>query len=107
MTLRTRITMPETAKRGEVIEIRLIALHPMERGGRDALTGRTLPRRLLHRFTAQYGGEEVFAMDLHTGVAANPYIAFTTVATESGEITFTWFEDGGAVFRRAQLLKVT
>jgi sulfur-oxidizing protein SoxZ len=34
-------------------------------------------------------------MELHPAIAANPLIAFTTVATESGTLEFRWSGDNG------------
>jgi sulfur-oxidizing protein SoxZ len=39
----------------------------------------------------------VFRADLFPSVTANPYIAFTTVATRSGTFSFRWIDDTGAV----------
>ena len=100
-----RITMPASARRGEVVEIRVIARHAMERAvDAPGLTPR--PRRIIHAFRATYADEEVFRMELSTGIAANPYIAFTTVAVETGDVVFEWFEDGGAIYRREARLTV-
>ena len=35
----------------------------------------------------------MFRTDLFPAIAANPFIAFFTVATESGEIAFSWTDD--------------
>jgi sulfur-oxidizing protein SoxZ len=53
-----------------------------------------------------YAGEEVFRMSLSPGIAANPYVEFTTVAVETGTMVFEWEEDGGAVYRREARLVV-
>jgi sulfur-oxidizing protein SoxZ len=37
----------------------------------------------------------VFAADLFPALAANPYLAFTVVATRSGSLAFTWEGDNG------------
>jgi sulfur-oxidizing protein SoxZ len=37
----------------------------------------------------------VFRADLHPAIAANPFITFFTVATESGVIELTWTQDHG------------
>jgi sulfur-oxidizing protein SoxZ len=37
----------------------------------------------------------VFRAELSPAIAANPFIAFTTVATASGEIAFAWSDDEG------------
>ena len=45
-------------------------------------------------------------MALSPGITANPYVAFTTIATETGDLVFEWVEDGGAVYRREARLVV-
>jgi sulfur-oxidizing protein SoxZ len=92
---RALITMPKTAKRGEVIEIRALIAHPMETGFRHDAQGRLVPRDIITRFSCRYGDEFVFNADLYPAVAANPYIAFFTVATASADLTFTWEGDNG------------
>lgn len=105
-TIPARITMPETARRGEIIEIRVLARHGMERAV-DAAGLTPRPRRIIHTFRASQGSEELVRIELSTGIAANPYLVFTTVATETGDIVFEWLEDGGTVYRREARLTVT
>ncbi|TPG59701.1 thiosulfate oxidation carrier complex protein SoxZ [Roseomonas nepalensis] len=100
-----RITMPASARKGEVVTVRVLVRHPMERAANAPGVAPT-PRRILHAFRVTYGGEEVFRMDLSPGVTANPYVEFTTVATESGTLVFEWHEDGGAIYRREARLDV-
>ncbi len=92
---RAMINMPAKARRGEVIEIRTLIAHPMETGYRPGADGRTLPRDIIRRFSCRYNGELVFSAELFPAVAANPYIAFHTVAAESGTLSFTWEGDKG------------
>jgi len=90
-----RIVVPREVKKGEVFEIKTLITHPMETGHRRDGKGQPIPRDIINRFVATYNGEEIFRADLFPGVAANPYIAFSTVATESGEIVFAWTDDKG------------
>jgi sulfur-oxidizing protein SoxZ len=92
---RTLITAPSTAKRGDIIELRTLIAHVMETGYRPDANGQTKPRDLINRFVCRYNGELVFSADLYPAVAANPFIAFTTVATESGTLSFSWEGDNG------------
>jgi sulfur-oxidizing protein SoxZ len=89
------IRVPERARRGEVIEIRALIGHPMETGYRRTQHGERIPRDIIRTFTCAYNGTEVFRAELHPAIAANPFIAFTTLATESGTITLTWAGDNG------------
>ena len=92
---RTLINAPTTAKRGEVIEIRATIGHPMETGYRPDDSGKVLPRNIIKKFTCRYNGEVVFSAEMFSAIAANPYLAFHTVATETGTLTLTWEGDNG------------
>ena len=92
---RALITMPATAKRGDVIDIRTLIAHPMETGYRPGADGAILPRNLIRRFTCHYDDVLVFSAELFPAVAANPFIAFSTVATASGTLRFVWTGDNG------------
>jgi sulfur-oxidizing protein SoxZ len=92
---RAVVTMPGEAKRGEIIEIKTLAQHPMETGFRRTQTGELIPRDIIRTFRCTYNGVEVYRVDLHPAIAANPLIAFTTVATESGALSFQWVGDNG------------
>jgi sulfur-oxidizing protein SoxZ len=89
------VTVPKQAKRGEVIQIKTLAQHTMETGFRRTQYGEPIPRDIIRRFTCTYNGAEVFGMELHPAIAANPLIVFTTVATESGTLEFRWTGDNG------------
>jgi sulfur-oxidizing protein SoxZ len=104
---RTLITVPAAARRGEVIEIRTLIQHLMETGYRPDAQGAVAPRDILRRFVCAYDGVEVFAMQLAPAIAANPYIAFTTVATHSGTLSFTWTGDNGFSQTETRAITVT
>jgi sulfur-oxidizing protein SoxZ len=105
-SITARITAPTSARRGEIVTVRCLVRHPMERAI-DAAGLTPLPRKILHTMRVRYAGEQVFHMALSQGIAANPYVEFTTVAVETGTMVFEWEEDGGAVYRREVRLTVT
>lgn len=92
---RALIHMPQSAKAGEVVEIRALISHPMETGYRPGVDGKVVARDIIRRFTCRYNGEQVFGAELHQAVSANPFIGFFTVATVSGTLEFTWEGDNG------------
>jgi sulfur-oxidizing protein SoxZ len=92
---RAVVTVPSQAKRGEIVEIRTLAQHTMETGFRRTQTGELIPRDIIRSFRCTYNGTEVYRVELHPAIAANPLIAFTTVATESGTLQFQWVGDNG------------
>jgi sulfur-oxidizing protein SoxZ len=92
---RALINVPPKAKRGEVIEIKTLVSHPMESGYRVGTNGTMIPRDIIREFVCRYNGEEVFRATLSPAIAANPFLSFFTVATESGTIAFEWHGDNG------------
>jgi sulfur-oxidizing protein SoxZ len=92
---RALINVPAKAKRGEIIPIRTLISHEMESGFRHTSTGTPIPRDIVTSFIATYNGEEIFRAQLYPAIAANPFISFYTVATESGTIEFSWSGDNG------------
>lgn len=91
----TLINVPTNAKRGEVIEIKTLASHIMETGYRRTVTGEIVPRDIITSFTCRYNDVEIFRADLFPATAANPFLTFTTVATETGKLEFEWIGDNG------------
>ena len=92
---RALINVPRQARRGDIIEIKTLISHIMETGFRRDNVGKPIPRNIITQFTCTYNGEEIFSADLYPAVAANPFISFSTVATESGTIAFEWTGDNG------------
>jgi len=92
---RALINVPKAAKRGQVIEIKTLISHIMETGFRHSDVGQPIPRDIITDFVCTYNGEQIFRADLYPAVAANPFITFFTVATESGTIAFEWNGDNG------------
>jgi sulfur-oxidizing protein SoxZ len=89
------INVPRKAKRGDVIEIKTLMSHIMETGYGHTATGEVVPRDIITSFACRYNGVEVFRADLFPAIAANPFITFFTVATESGKFDFEWIGDRG------------
>jgi sulfur-oxidizing protein SoxZ len=102
---RTLLTLPKTARRGEVIEIRSLIAHPMDSGVLIDAQGQRVSRNIIKRFACRYNGELVFGAELFSAIAANPYLIFYTVATESGTLEFEWQGDNG--FAQTERVAIT
>ena len=89
------INVPKKAKRGEIIEIKTLMSHIMETGYRRTASGEIIPRDIITSFACHYNGVEIFRADLFPAIAANPFMTFFTVATESGKFDFEWVGDRG------------
>ena len=107
MSLSARISMPATARKGDIVDIKTLVQHVMEPGYRHDNMGRPIPRDIIATLVVTYDGVEVFRADLQPGTAANPYIAFSTVAVASGELVFTWTDLAGRSTTETRKLTVT
>ena len=99
----SRIRMPQQARRGELVEVRILVQHAMETGFRRDANGARVPRNAIHSFACRYNGADVFRATLSTGIAANPTLRFFFIAAETGDVDFWWLDDddveGGAKAR--------
>ena len=96
---RALVTVPRSARRGDIVDVRLLVQHPMETGYRTASDGQPLARDLIRRVECRFDGEPVFAADLHAAIAANPYLAFTLRVDAPGTLEVTWQGDNGFAHR--------
>jgi len=90
-----RVQLPKEAKRGEVIRVRILIQHPMETGFRLDTDMKKVPKNAIRSFVCTYNGVEIFRAELSPGIAANPFLQFSTVAEASGELEFSWVDDAG------------
>lgn len=89
------VNAPKSARRGEVIEIKALILHPMETGFRPGTNGSIIPRNIIEQFAATWNGVEILSMAMSPAIAANPFVSFFAVASESGTIVLRWTGDEG------------
>ena len=89
------VNAPKTAKKGAVVEIKALIMHPMETGFRPGPNGTILPRNIIECFTAKWNDVEIFRMDMSPAIAANPFVSFFATANESGTILLRWTGDEG------------
>lgn len=103
---RALINVPKEARRGEIIPIKAMISHEMETGFRYDNVGKVIPRDIIRLFVCRYNGVEIFRAELHPAISANPFIAFYTVATESGTIEFSWTGDNNFIATESATIAV-
>ncbi|MGH6814694.1 MAG: thiosulfate oxidation carrier complex protein SoxZ [Hyphomicrobiaceae bacterium] len=107
MSMKPRIKVQDSAKVGDIIEVKTLIGHVMETGQRKDRDGKTVPRNIIHSFSATFNGRPVFKADLQAGISANPYLAFYMKVTGPGKFEFTWIDDTGAKVTETAALNVT
>lgn len=104
--VKPRVKAPKSAKPGEVVTIKTLISHPMESGQRKDKDGNAIPRSIINRFTCHFNGETVVDVTLEPAISTNPYFEFDAVIPETGDMTFTWYDDDGSVYEDTKSISV-
>jgi sulfur-oxidizing protein SoxZ len=107
LDIKPRIRVPQTARKGDVVEIKTLVSHPMESGQRRTDQGQLIPRNIVNRLTVTFNGKPVFDAKLEGAISANPAINFFLRCTESGRLDFVWIDDEGGSHRASQMIAVS
>ncbi len=95
-----------TPKKGELLRVRAQIEHIMESGLRTDAEGKIRPRNILTQFEAKLGNALLFAWEPGISVSQNPYIEFTFLARESGDLNFFWKDDTGETLTAKKAITV-
>lgn len=101
-----RVKLPDQMRAGDTVEVKALVRHPMERGHRKDAQGKTIPRNIIHTFTADLDGERVMEANFGTGVAANPFLSFYVTVSKPGVLLLTWTDDTGRKVTAEETLNV-
>ena len=93
-------------KKGEVLRVRAQIEHVMESGLRQDEAGKIRPRNIVTRFEAHLGTALLFAWEPGISISLNPYIEFTFLARESGDLNFLWKDDTGETLTAKKAITV-
>jgi len=102
-----RLSIPQNAKSGEIVELKAMIRHDMETGYRIDIQGKPIPRLILTKFECRLGDDVIFSADLYPGVSANPIHRFFMRASRNDRLTFEWTEQSGKIFTKTADLIVT
>ncbi len=104
--VKPRVKVPKSADAGEVITIKTLISHKMESGQRKDKEGNVIPRSIINRFTCEFNGEMVIDVTIEPAISTNPFFEFEAKVPESGEFTFTWYDDDGDVYTETKSITV-
>lgn len=81
--------------KGELVRVRAQIEHPMESGLRLDANGQVRPRHIISKFEAKFGPHLLLSWEPGVSVSPNPYIEFTFLAHEAGELVMVWTDEKG------------
>ncbi|HET7339952.1 MAG TPA: thiosulfate oxidation carrier complex protein SoxZ [Methylomirabilota bacterium] len=97
---KVRLRLPATIKPGDVVRVRCLVIHPMERIERDK-AGKVIDKKYnyIDRVTVTYLGKTVATFETTQSVSENPFFAFTLKATDPGKVTVTFHDTHGDTYQ--------
>jgi sulfur-oxidizing protein SoxZ len=83
-------------RKGEVAEVKVLMIHPMETGRRKDDSGATVPAHFIQLVTATLDGKAVLEAQWGTGISKNPYLTFRLKgARVGGKVAVSWVDNKG------------
>ena len=96
---KVRLRLPSSIKAGDVVRVRSLIIHPMERIERDA-QGKVIAKKYnyIDKVTVIYLGKTVATFDTTQSVSENPFFSFTFRATDPGQLKVVFSDTTGAKY---------
>jgi sulfur-oxidizing protein SoxZ len=93
---KVRIRVPSSIKAGDLVRVRTLVIHPMERVERDA-QGRLVQKQYnyINKVVATYLGKPVATFDTTQSVSENPFFSFAFRATDPGQLRVAFTDTAG------------
>src|SRR3990167_3913852 len=96
---KVRIRVPSSIKAGDVVQVRTLVIHPMERIERDK-QGKIIQRNYnyINKVVVTSLGKTVATFDTTQSVSENPFFSFTFRATDPGQLRIHFFDTTGGLY---------
>ena len=96
---KVRLRVPSSIKAGDVVKVRSLVIHPMERIERDA-QGKIIDKKynFIDKVTVTYLGKTVVSFDTTQNVSENPFFSFAFKATDPGQLKIVFTDTTGGKY---------
>jgi thiosulfate oxidation carrier complex protein SoxZ len=96
---KVRVRVPPSIKAGDVVKVRSLVIHPMERIERDA-QGKIIDKKYnyINKVTVTYLGKPVVSFDTTQSVSENPFFSFAFKATDPGPLKIVFTDTTGGKY---------
>ena len=92
--------------KGDVADVRILMMHPMETGQRKDERGNLVPPHYIQNVIVTHNGNVVFNADWSQAVSRNPFLGLRVKGAKVGDsISVTWVDNKGD--KRTDAVSVT
>lgn len=82
--------------KGDVADVRILMMHPMETGQRKDERGNLIPAHYIQNVVVTHNGNVVFNADWSQAVSRNPFLGLRVKGAKAGDnISVTWVDNKG------------
>jgi sulfur-oxidizing protein SoxZ len=82
--------------KGDVADVRILMMHPMETGQRKDERGNLVPPHFIQNVVVTHNGNTVFNADWSQAVSRNPFLGLRVKGAKVGDnISVTWVDNRG------------
>ena len=102
---RIRIRIPPNIKKGDVVRVRSLIIHPMEIVERK--DGKPVDKNyhFIHKVIASYNGREILQAETTQSISENPFFSFAFKATEPGTLKIAFLDTHGGKYEGTAEIK--
>lgn len=103
---KVRVRVPQTVKAGDVVKVRALVIHPMERVERDK-QGKVVEKKYkyINKVVVTYLGKTIVSVDTTQSVSENPFFSFSFRATDPGPLKITFTDTHGGTYEGTAEIK--
>ena len=81
---------------GDVADVRILMLHPMETGARKDSRGDIVPRHFIQNVAVTHNGKTVLDAQWSQGISRNPFLGLRIKGAKVGDrLGVTWLDNKG------------
>jgi len=90
----TQLTKIKATMQGDVADIKILVMHPMETGQRkDPKTNQLIPPHFIRNVTVTVGGKTVMEAQWSQAVSKNPYLGIRARGAKTGDKVVVYWDD--------------
>jgi sulfur-oxidizing protein SoxZ len=102
---KVRIRIPSSIKRGDIVRVRSLVIHPMEIVQRR--DGKPVDKNyhFIYQVVVSYNGREILQAETTQSISENPFFAFGFRAVEPGVLKITFLDTHGGKYEGTAEIK--